>query len=75
MNSDTTIPNNKPDIIRDDEKGTYLTIDATESVNIIMIKKGAHRNIKNGSDNSHKRGSWNSLTIIQVIPQNHSENT
>jgi hypothetical protein len=39
INSDTTIPNNKPDIIRDDEKGTYLTIDAAESGNIIMIKK------------------------------------
>jgi hypothetical protein len=44
MNSDKTIPNNKPNIIiLDNEEGKYLSIDAADSGNIIMIKKGAEK--------------------------------
>jgi hypothetical protein len=47
VNSDKTIPNNKPDIIiRDNEEGTYLSIDAADSGRIIMIKKGAEKILK-----------------------------
>jgi hypothetical protein len=47
VNSDKTIPNNKPDItIRDNEEGTYLSIDATDSRSIIMIQKGAEKILK-----------------------------
>jgi hypothetical protein len=47
VNSDKTIPNNKPDItIRDNKEGTYLSIDATDSRSIIMIHKGAEKFLK-----------------------------
>jgi len=47
VNSDTSIPNNKPGIIiRDNEEGTYLSIDAADSGSIIMVKKRAENILK-----------------------------
>jgi len=47
VNYDTAIPNNKPAIInRDNEEGTYLSIDAADSARIIMIKKTAENILK-----------------------------
>jgi len=38
-----TIPNNKPDIIRDNEKGTYMLIDVAISEDRSVIKKEAEK--------------------------------
>jgi len=47
VNSDTTTPNNKPDIIiRDNEERTYLSIDAADSGSIIMIKNRTEKILK-----------------------------
>jgi hypothetical protein len=44
MQTDRTIPNNKPDIIiRDNEKGTCMLIDVTISGDRNMTKKEAER--------------------------------
>jgi len=47
VQTDRTIPNNKPDIIvRDNEKGTYILIYAAISGDRKMIKKEAEKILK-----------------------------
>jgi hypothetical protein len=72
--TDRTIPNNKPDIIiRDNEKGTCISIDVAISGDRNVIKKEAKKilkyedltieikrmwNVKNKGDTSNNRGDW-----------------
>ena len=47
IQTDRTIPNNKPDIvIRDNEKGTCMLIDVAISGDRNVIKKGAEKILK-----------------------------
>ena len=47
MQTDRTIPNNKPDIIiRDNDKGTCVLIDVEMSGDRNVIKKGAEKILK-----------------------------
>jgi len=47
VQTDRTIPNNKPDIIiSDNEKGTCILIDVTSSGDRNVIKKEAEKNLK-----------------------------
>jgi len=47
VQTDRTIPNNKPDIIiRDNERGTYMLIDVAISGDRNVIKKEAKKTLK-----------------------------
>jgi hypothetical protein len=88
VQTDRTVANNKPNIIiRDDEKGTCVLIDVAISGDGNLKKREAKKvlkyedlakkirmwNVKNKSDTSNNRGSWNHLKIIQKIPEQHTE--
>jgi len=78
IQTDRTIPNNKPDIIiRDNEGGTCMLIDVAISGDRNVIKKEAekilkykdlrntaHVECKNKDDTSNNRGDWNYFKVI-----------
>ena len=88
VQTDRTIPNNKPDIIiRDNEKGTCMLIDVAISGDRNVIKKEAEKilkykdltikiqriwNVKNKSDTSNNRGDWGYFEVIQEICEQHT---
>jgi hypothetical protein len=87
VQTNRTIPNNKPDIIIcDNEKETCMSIVVTTSGNRNVIakeaekilkterlydRKTAHVKCKNESDTCNNRGNWNHLKIVQKIPEEH----
>jgi len=74
--TDRTIPKNKPDIIiRDNEKGTCMLIDAAISGDRNVIKKVAKKIVKYKSltvDTSNNRGDWNYFKVTHTIREQHS---
>ena len=88
VQTDRTIPNNKPDIItRDNEKGTCMLIDTAISGDRIVIKKEAEKilkykdltieiqrtwNVKNKGDASNNRGDWDYFKVVQKIREQHT---
>jgi hypothetical protein len=67
VQTDRTIPNNKPDIIiRDDEKGTCMLIDAANSGDRNVIKKEAEKILKYKDLTIEIQRMWNLKT--RVIP-------
>jgi hypothetical protein len=77
VQTDRTIPNNKPGIIiRDNEKGTCMLIDVAIPGDRNVIKKEAERILKrynrntahveckNKADASNNRGNWNHFKIL-----------
>ena len=91
VQTDRTIPNNKPDIIiGDNEEGTCMLIDAAISGDRNVIKKEANKilkykdltteihwmwNVKNGGDTSNKRGDWDYFKVLQKIREQHTRKT
>jgi len=83
IQTDRTIPNNKPDIIiPDNEKGTCMLIDVAISGDRNVIKKEAEKILKYKDLTTEIRRMWNVKTkVIPVIIgrlglfQSHSENT
>ena len=83
MQTDRTIPNNKPDIIiRDNEKGTCMLIDVAISGDRNVIKKEAEKILKYKDLTTEVQHVWNVktkvITIIIVamgLFQSHPENT
>jgi len=69
IQTDRTIPNNKPDIIiRDNEKGTYVLIDVATSGVRNMIKKEAEKILKYEDLTMEIQRMWNVRTkVIPVI--------
>ena len=69
VQTDTTIPNNKPDIIiRDNEKGTCILIDVTISGHRNVIKKEAEKILKYKDLTTEIQRMWNVKTkVIPVI--------
>ena len=88
VQTDRTIPNNKPNIIiRDNEKGTCMLIDAAISGDRNVIKKEATKilkykdltiefqcmwNVKNKGDTTNNRGNWDYFKVIQKIHEQHT---
>ena len=67
VQTDRTIPNNKPDIIiRDNEKGTCMLIDVAISGDRNMIKKEAKKILKYKDLTIEMQRMWNVKT--KVIP-------
>jgi len=67
VQTDRTIPNNKPDIIiRDNEKGTCTLIDFAISGDRNVIRKEAHKNLKYKDLTIEVQRMWNVKT--EVIP-------
>ena len=83
VQTDRTIPNNKPDIIiRDNEKRTCMLIDVAIPGDRNVIKKGAEKILKYKDLTIEIQRMWNVKTrVIPVIIgatgtfPNHSENT
>jgi len=69
VQTDRTIPNNKPDIIiRDNEKGTCLLIDVAISGDRNVIKKEAEKILKYKDLTLEIQSMWNVKTkVIPVI--------
>ena len=69
VQTDRTIPNNKPDIIiRDNEKGTCMLIDDAISGDRNMIKKEAEKILKYKDLTIEIQSMWNVKTkVIPVI--------
>ena len=69
VQTDRTIPNNKPDIIiRDNEKGTCMLIDVAISGNRNAIKKEAEKILKYKDLTIEIQRTWNVKTkVIPVI--------
>jgi len=69
VQTDRTIPNNKPDIIiRDNEKGTYMLIDVAISGHRNVIKKEADMILKYEDLTIEIQRMWNTKTkVIPVI--------
>jgi len=69
VQTDRTIPNNKPDvIIRDNEKGTYMLIDVTISGDRNVTKKEAEEILKYKDLTTEIQHMWNVKTkVIPVI--------
>jgi len=69
VQTDRTIPNNKPDIIiRDNEKGTFMLIDVTISGDRNVIKKEAENILKYKDLTIEIQRMWNiKLKVIPVI--------
>jgi len=69
IQTDKTIPSNKPDIIfRDNEKGTYMLIDVAISGDRNVIKKEANRILKYKDLTIVIQRMWNVKTkVIPVI--------
>jgi len=91
VQTDRTIPNNKPDIIiRDNEKGTCTLIDITISGDRNVIEKEAEKilkykdltieiqcmwNVENKGDTSNNRGDWDYFKVIYKIREQHTRKT
>ena len=91
IETDRTIPNNKPDIIiRDNDKGTCVLIDVAISGDRNLIKKEAEKilqykdltieiqrtwNVKHKDDTSNNRGDWDYFKVIQKIREQHTRKT
>jgi len=91
IQTDRTIPNNKPDIIiRDNEKGTCMLIDIAISGDRNVIKKEAEKILKykyrinrntahvecrNKGDTSNNRSDWDYFKVIQKIREQHTRKT
>jgi len=68
VQTDRTIPNNKPDIIRDNEKGTCMLIDVANSGDRNVIKKEAEKILKHKDLTIEIQRMWNVKTkVIPVI--------
>ena len=69
VQTDRTIPNNKPDIvIRDNEKGTCMLIDVVISGDRNVIKKEAEKILKYDDLTTETQRMWNVKTkVIPVI--------
>jgi polysaccharide pyruvyl transferase WcaK-like protein len=68
VQTDRTIPNNKPDIIRDNEKRTCMLIDVTISGDRNVIKKEAEKILKYKELTIEIQHMWNVKTkVIPVI--------
>ena len=83
VQTDRTVPNNKPDIIiRDNVKGTYMLIDVEISGDRNVIKKEAEKILKykdltieiehmwNVIDTSNNRGDWDYLKSFRKYVSN-----
>jgi hypothetical protein len=69
VQTDRTIPNNKPEIIiRDSEKGTCMLIDVAMSGNRNVIKKEAENILKYKELTIEIQRMWNVLVKTRVIP-------
>jgi len=66
VQTDRTIPNNKPDITHDNEKGTCMLIDVAISGDRNVIKKEAHKILKYKDLTIEIQSMWNVKT--KVIP-------
>ena len=67
VQTDRTIPNNKPDIvIRDNEKGTCMLTDVALSRDIIVIKKETEKILKYKDLTIEMQCMWNIKT--KMIP-------
>ena len=91
IQTDKTIPNNKPDIlIRDNERGMCMLIEVAisgertviekEAEKILKYKRPYNRNIvhvefKNKDDTSNNRGDWDYFKVIQKIREQHTGKT
>jgi hypothetical protein len=82
VQTDTTIPNNKPNIIGDYEEGTCMAIDAALSRDRNVVNKEAEKFLKHKDLNNSNTVMWNvKTTVIPEITRatgtvlNHSENT
>ena len=91
VQTDRTVPNNKPDIIiRDNEKGTCMLIVVAISGDRNVIKKEAEKilkfkdlaieiqrmwNVKNKGDTGYNRGDLDYSKIIQKIREQHTRRT
>ena len=85
MRTDSTIPNNKPEvIIRGNKKGTHMLIDVADRT---VIKKEAEKilkykdltieiqrmwNVKAKNDTGNNRGDRNHFKIPRTIPDQHN---
>ena len=68
VQTDGTIPNNKPDIIRDNERGTCMLIDVAISGDRNVIKKEAEKILKYKDLTIEIQRMWNVKTkVIPVI--------
>jgi hypothetical protein len=87
VQTDRTIPNNKPDIIiRDNEKGTRMLIDVAVPGDRNVIKKEAekilkyraynrntaHVECKNTGVAINNRSNWNHFKILKKILEQHT---
>ena len=88
VQTDRTIPNNKPDIIiRDNEAGTCMLIDVAISGDRKVFKKETEKilkfkdltieiqcmwKVKNKGDTSNNRSNWDHFKIIQKIHKQHN---
>jgi hypothetical protein len=88
VQTDRTIPNNKPDIIiLDNEKGTCMLIDVAIPGDRNVIKKEAEKILKykdlinrnpahvegkNKGDATYNRSNWNHFKILQKILEQHT---
>ena len=73
VQTDRTIPNNKPDIIiSDNEKGTCMLIDVAISGDRNVIKKEAEKILKYKDLTEDIERMWN--VIVRVIPGNMGDN-
>ena len=62
VQTDRTLPNNKPDItIRDNEKGTCM-----------LIAVAISGKCKNKGDTSNNRGDWDYFKVIEKIREQHT---
>jgi len=90
VRTDRTIPSNKPDIIRDNEKGTCMLIDVAIPGDRNVIKKEVEKSLKykdltkeiqrmfeckNKGDTSKSRGDRDCLKLIQKIREQHTRKT
>jgi hypothetical protein len=84
VQTDRTIPNNKPDIIiRDNENGTCMLIDVTISGDRNVFKKEAEKILKYidltieiqriwNVKTSNNRSDWDHFKVIQKIREQHT---
>jgi hypothetical protein len=88
VQTDRTVPNNKPGIIlRDDKQGICMLINVTIPGDRNVIKKedgkilkyndpitrnSEHVECESDSDTSNNRGNWNHFKIPQTIPEQHT---
>ena len=91
IQTDRTIPNNKPDIIiRDNEKGTCMLIDVAISGDRNVIKKEAEKilkykeltteiqcmwNVKTKLITRNSKGDWDYFKFIQKIREQNTRET